>query len=391
MLLSFALALLVGMLLSELCKKIHLPPLIGMIIAGILIGPNMLNILNADFLFLSPVLREFALVIILTRAGFTLNVKDLIKVGRPAILLSFIPAVLEISAMLLLAPKLLGVTIGEAALIGSVVAAVSPAVIVPKMITIIEEGYGTKKAIPQMILASASIDDVFVIILFTSLLGFSQGETLSAISIVTVPFSIITGIIGGFLFGAFLFALFKRFHLRDSQKALVVLSIGFILLTLENVFNTRIPFSALIAIMCLGITLNAKQHEMATRISLKFSKLWIFAEIMLFVLVGSSVDIRYALQSGFTAVILLLCVLFFRMLGVWLCLLKTKLLKKERIFCALAYIPKATVQAAIGGIPLAMGLSCGNIVLTIAVLSILITAPLGSCLIEFSYKKLLGK
>ena len=389
MLLSFAIALLCGLLLSELCKKINLPPLLGMIIAGIVVGPFALNWLSTDFLAISPVLREFALIIILTRAGLTLNIDDLRKVGRPAILMCFVPAVFEISAMILFAPKLLGVTVLEAALMGAVVAAVSPAVIVPKMIGIIEQGYGTKKAIPQMILAGASVDDVFVIILFTSFLALNQGESINAMSFANIPISILVGIICGAIIGFLAALFFKKFHLRDSQKVLVLLAIGFLLVTLEDLLVGVVPFAALIAIMSFGIALKAKNNELATRLSSKFSKLWVFAEIMLFVLVGASVDISYALKAGPLAILLILCILIFRLLGVWVCLIKTKLTKKERLFCLFAYIPKATVQAAIGGIPLGVGLGCGSTVLTVAVLSILITAPLGAILIEASYKKLL--
>ncbi len=390
MLFSFALALLCGLFLSELCKKIHLPPLIGMIVAGILIGPNSLNLLDEDFLFLSPVLREVALIIILTRAGLTLNLDDLKKVGRPAILMSFIPALLEISAMIIFAPLFFEITIIDAALLGSVVAAVSPAVIVPKMITIIEEGRGVKKSIPQMILASASVDDVFVIILFTSFLSLAQGHSVSALRFATIPLSIITGILLGIVLGYVFSLFFKKTHLRDSQKVLIVLSLGCMLVALEDIVSSKFPFSALIAIMAFGILLKAKYPVLSARLSVKFSKLWVFAEIMLFVLVGASVTIDYALQAGPLAIVLIFSALAFRMLGVWICLLRTNLVKKERLFCLFAYIPKATVQAAIGGIPLAMGLSSGSLVLTVAVLSILITAPLGAILIDFTYKRFLS-
>ncbi len=391
MLISLALTLLCGMLFGEIFKKFHIPPLLGMIVAGLIIGPSAFNLLDESFLAISGMLREIALIIILTRAGLTLNIEDLKKVGRPAMLLCFIPALLEISAMIILAPKLLAVSTLEAALMGSVIAAVSPAVIVPKMISIIEEGYGTKKSIPQMILASASVDDVFVIILFASFLNLAQGAAVSALNFVAIPFSIVFGIFIGALLGLILSKVFKKLHLRDSQKVLIVLSFGFVLVTAENMLEGVIPFSALIAIMSFGITLKFKYPVLAKRLSAKFSKLWVFAEIMLFVLVGASVNIDYALQEGFGAIILIFVVLFFRVLGVWLCLLKADFEKKEKLFCMFAYVPKATVQAAIGGIPLAMGLSCGDTILTVAVLSILISAPLGAILIELSYKKLLQR
>ncbi len=391
MLFSLAIALLLGLLLSEFCKKCHLPPLLGMIFAGLALGPYALNVLDEGLLAISGTLREVALVIILTRAGLTLNIEDLKKVGRPAILMCFIPAVLEIGAMIFFAPKFFGITMLEAALMGAVVAAVSPAVIVPKMITIIEEGYGTKKSIPQMILASASVDDVFVIILFTSLLSVAQGSSISALHFTVIPFSIISGIVCGVFLG-FMFSLFfKKFYLRDSQKVLIVLSVGFILVTLEDFLSLNIPFSGLIAIMSFGIALKTRYPTLSSRLSVKFSKLWVFAEIILFVLVGASVNISYALQEGIIAIVLIFAILFFRIVGVWFCLLGTKLANKEKLFCMFAYIPKATVQAAIGGIPLSLGIGCGNVILTVAVLSILITAPLGAILIEFSYKKLLEK
>lgn len=390
MLLSLAIALLSGLLLSEICKKIHLPPLLGMIIAGIIIGPFALNWLDSDLLSISPVLREFALIIILTRAGLTLNIADLKKVGRPAVLMCFLPAVFEILAMIVFAPMLLGVSVLEAALMGAVVAAVSPAVIVPKMINVIEQGYGTKKAIPQMILAGASVDDVFVIILFTSFLALNQGGTVNLLSFVNIPISIGLGIVLGLVIGFISVFFFKKTNLRDSQKVLILLSIGFFLVTLEDVLAGIVPFAGLIAIMTFGITLKSKNEELSVRLSSKFSKIWVFAELMLFVLVGASVDISFALKSGPLAILLILCILLFRLLGVWFCLLKTNLSKKERLFCLFSYIPKATVQAAIGGIPLGVGLGCGETVLTVAVLSILITAPLGAILIETSYKKLLS-
>ncbi len=389
MLFSLAIALLLGMLLSELCKKIHLPPLLGMIVAGILIGPNVFNWLDKSLLAISSNLREIALIIVLTRAALTLNIDELKKVGRPAMLMSFVPALLEISAMVVFAPQIFNISIMDAALMGSVIAAVSPAVIVPKMITIIEDGYGTKKSIPQMILASASIDDVFVIILFTSFLGFSQGESVSVFHFFTIPLSLLLGVVCGTILGFLFSVFFKKVHLRDSQKVIIILSIGFMLLTLENMLKATISFSALIAIMSFGIMLKARSSELASRLSLKFSKLWVFAEILLFVLVGASVDVSYAMQEGVMAIVLLCVVLSFRMVGVLLCLIKSSFNRKERLFCMFAYIPKATVQAAIGGIPLAMGIACGNIVLTIAVLSILITAPIGALLIEKTYKKLL--
>lgn len=391
MLLSVAMILLIGMFMGWLCKKIHLPSLTGMILTGIILGPYVLNLIDDSILTISSDLRRIALIIILTRAGLSLDLNDLKKVGRPAVLMCFVPACFEILGMVILAPKLLGISILDAAIMGAVVGAVSPAVIVPKMIKLIDEGYGVKNSIPQLILAGASVDDVFVIVMFTAFTGLAQGNSISVSSFVNIPISIITGIIAGIFIGIILAKYFEKVHIRDTSKVIIILCISFILVTLEDSFSSVIPFASLIAVMSIGIALQKKREVVANRLSLKFNKLWVFAEIILFVLVGATVDIKYAVSAGILSVILILGVLIFRMFGVFLCLLKTKLTMKERLFCLIAYSPKATVQAAIGGIPLAMGLSCGNIVLTVAVVAILITAPLGAFLIDFSYKKLLSK
>lgn len=391
MLISIAYILLVGMFMGWLCSKIKLPSLLGMIITGIVLGPYVLNLIDDSILGISADLRKIALIIILTRAGLTLNINDLKKVGRSAILMCFLPATFEIIGMVLLAPKLLSVSVLEAAVIGAVVAAVSPAVIVPKMIKLTEEGYGTKKGIPQMILAGASVDDVYVIVLFAAFTGLLQGEKVSVMSFVNIPISICLGIIIGILLGYVLAKFFKKFHIRDTAKVIIVLCLSFILVTVEDKITGVITFSALISIMFVGVSLQKYRSEVAKRLSVKFNKLWVCAEVILFVLVGATVDIHYVSKAGIAAVILIFGVLCFRVLGVFLCMLKTDLSMKERVFCMIAYTPKATVQAAIGGVPLAMGLSCGNIVLTVAVLSILITATLGAFLIDVTYKKLLCK
>lgn len=391
MLTSLALIFLCGLLLGSIFQKIKLPPLLGMIITGIVLGPYALNLIDQSVLSISSDLRQIALIIILTRAGLNLDINSLKKVGRPAILMCFVPACFEIIGMVLLAPPLLGISILDALIMGTVVAAVSPAVIVPKMLKLIETGYGKDKSIPQMIMAGASVDDVFVIVLFTSFTGLAQGESFSPISLIQVPISIILGIGLGILIGILLGFFFKKVHMRDSIKVIIILSISFLLVTLENSLKGIIPVSGLIAIMSIGISLQKIRSDASKRISTKFSKLWVAAELMLFVLVGATVDIKYAFSAGIMAILLIFGVLVFRMIGVLICLIKTKLNKKERIFCMIAYCPKATVQAAIGYIPLTMGLSCGNIVLTVAVLSILITAPLGAFFIELLYKKLLKK
>lgn len=391
MLTSLALIFLCGLLLGSIFQKIKLPPLLGMIITGIILGPYALNLIDQSVLSISSDLRQIALIIILTRAGLNLDINSLKKVGRPAILMCFLPACFEIIGMVLLAPPLLGISILDALIMGTVVAAVSPAVIVPKMLKLIETGYGKDKSIPQMIMAGASVDDVFVIVLFTSFTGLAQGESFSPISLIQVPISIILGIGLGILIGILLGFFFKKVHMRDSIKVIIILSISFLLVTLENSLKGIVPISGLIAIMSIGISLQKIRSDASKRISTKFSKLWVAAELMLFVLVGATVDIKYAFSAGIMAILLIFGVLVFRMIGVLICLIKTKLNKKERIFCMIAYCPKATVQSAIGYIPLTMGLSCGNIVLTVAVLSILITAPLGAFFIELLYKRLLKK
>ncbi len=391
MLISIAMILLMGMFMGWICKKIHLPSLTGMILTGIIIGPYFLNMIDSSLLDISSELRRIALIIILTRAGLSLDLNDLKKVGRPAILMCFVPACFEIMGMIILAPKLLGISILDAAIMGAVVGAVSPAVIVPKMLKLMEEGYGVRHSIPQLILAGASVDDVFVIVMFTAFTGLAQGSSMSIKSFVNIPISILLGIVAGAFIGILLEYYFKKVHIRDTSKVIIILCISFVLVTFEDMFSNVIPFASLIAVMTIGIALQKKREVVAKRLSVKFNKLWVVAEIVLFVLVGATVDIKYAVSAGILSIVLILGVLMFRMMGVFLCLLKTKLTMKERMFCMIAYTPKATVQAAIGGVPLAIGLSCGNIVLTIAVVAILITAPLGAFCIDFAYKKLLIK
>lgn len=391
MLTSLALIFLFGLIFGALFQKLRLPPLLGMLIVGIVLGPYALDWLDDSLLSISADLRQIALIIILTRAGLNLNISDLKKVGRPAVLMCFLPACFEILGMLVLAPPLLHISYLDAAIMGAVVGAVSPAVIVPKMLRLMEEGYGTEKSIPQLILAGASVDDVFVIVLFSSFTGLAKGESLSPWRFAEIPISILLGVLLGAALGLALAFFFQKVHVRDSVKVLLLLSFSFLLVALEDALEGVVPISGLIAVMSLGIALQRKRDIVAKRLSLKFSKLWVAAELLLFVLVGATVDLHYAYAAGLSAVVLIFGVLVFRMAGVWVCLLKTKLLFKERLFCMLAYMPKATVQAAIGSVPLSMGLSCGNIVLTVAVLAILITAPLGAFLIDLTYKKLLSR
>lgn len=391
MLLSIALILLTGLLLGGLFSKIKLPSLLGMIIVGIVLGPHALNLIDESILNISADLRQIALVIILTRAGLSLDISDLKRVGRPAILMCFVPACVEIIGTVLLAPLLLGISTLEAAVMGSVLAAVSPAVIVPRMIRLMEEGYGVDKGIPQLILAGASVDDVFVIIIFTAFTSLASTGELSPVSILQIPVSIVLGIVAGVIVGMVLVKFFRTFHMRDSVKLLIILSFSFLLIEMQNQLEGIVPFSGLLAIMSLGIVIKRKYDILAKRLSGKYNKLWVAAEIFLFVLVGATVDLKYAVVAGVSAVLLVAGALVFRMIGVALCLIKTDLSRKERLFCMVAYVPKATVQAAIGAIPLTMGLSCGQIVLTVAVLSILITAPIGAICIDNLYKKLLEK
>ena len=386
MLTSLSLVFLLGMLLSRAFQKIRLPGLLGMLLTGMILGPYALNMLDGSILGISADLRQIALIIILTRAGLSLDIQDLKKVGRPAVLMCFVPACFEIMGMILLAPRLLGISVLDAAIMGAVVGAVSPAVIVPKMLNLMEKGYGVKKSIPQLILAGASVDDVFVIVLFTAFTGLAQGGTFSPASILSIPVSIGTGIAAGGLAGILLALFFQKVHIRDSAKVVILLSISFLMIELENRLKGYVPFSGLLAVMSIGIALQKKRYEAAARLSVKYSKLWVAAEVLLFVLVGATVDISYALKAGAAAVILIFGVLIFRMAGVFFCLLGTDINRKERLFCMIAYMPKATVQAAIGGVPLAMGLGCGKIVLTVAVLAILITAPLGAFGVEQTYK-----
>lgn len=389
MLASIALILLAGLLLGSLFSKFKLPSLLGMIIVGIVLGPYALNLIDESIMSISADLRQIALVIILTRAGLSLNLSDLKKVGRPALLMSFVPACIEIAGTMILAPLLLGVSLLEAAIIGSVIAAVSPAVIVPRMIKIMNEGYGSEKSIPQLILAGASVDDVFVIVVFTALTSLASTGKMSVTGFLWIPGSIISGIVVGILAGLLLVLFFKKIHMRDSVKLLVILSLSFLFIELQNRLESIVPFSGLLAIMTLGIVIRQKYDILATRLSGKYNKLWVAAEVFLFVLVGATVDLKYALATGIPGIILVLGALLFRMSGVALSLVKTELSPKERFFCMTSYIPKATVQAAIGAVPLAMGLPCGQVVLTVAVLSILITAPLGAVCIDNLYKKLL--
>ena len=388
MLLSISLILLLGMSLGYICQKLKLPSIIGMLLTGIILGPYVLNLLDPNILAISGDLRKIALIIILTRAGLGLDLSVLRKLGRPAILMCFLPATFELLAVLLLAPTLLDLSPLESLILGSVLAAVSPAVVVPRMVKLMDEEY---KGIPDLILAGASVDDVYVIVLFSTFIGMAQGQGANIMSFINIPISIFLGILIGLLLGYVLAFFFKNIHIRDTSKVLIILSISLLLVVLEDSLTTSITFSSLISIMFIGVGLKKNREIVAKRLSIKYGKLWVGAEVFLFVLVGATVNINYLTHVGFKALLLIILALIFRMFGVFICLLKTKLNKKEKLFAMIAYTPKATVQAAIGGIPLSLGLACGDTVLTVAVLVIILTAPLGAFAIDLTYKKLLKK
>jgi NhaP-type Na+/H+ or K+/H+ antiporter len=391
MLFSLSLIMIIGFSLSGILNKLKIPGLMGMILTGILLGPHVFNLISPDILNISSDLREIALIVILTRAGLSIDISDLKKVGRPAILMCFVPATLEIIAVTLLAPLLLDITYLEAAIMGTVLAAVSPAIIVPRMLHLMESGYGKHKSIPQLIMAGASVDDIFVIVVFTSLMGVYQGQGFSSTTLLNVPISIIIGSFLGIATGLILVEMFKWMHLRDTLKVLIILSASFIFVTLEAIMKPYVPMSGLLAVMALGATILKTNVVTAKRLMGKFSKIWVGAEIMLFVLVGAVVDINSLSGAGPKSILLVFAALALRMIGVNLSLIKTKLNLKERLFCSIAYLPKATVQAAIGAIPLSAGVDAGNTILTVAVLAILITAPIGAIGIDYTYPKLLTR
>jgi NhaP-type Na+/H+ or K+/H+ antiporter len=391
MLTSLALIFLIGLLLGSIFQKLKLPSLLGMLITGMILSPYALNLLDQKILNISADLRQLALVIILTRAGLSLNLKELTKVGRPALLMCFVPACFEILGVLILAPALLHLSLLEAAIMGAVIAAVSPAVIVPRMLKLMEEGYGSKHSIPQLILAGASVDDVFVIVLFTAFTSLATGTTVSANDFLSIPIAIVAGLFIGIVIGLILSKFFRYLHLRDSAKVVIILGISFLLIEIEHQLKGVFPISGLLGIMSMAATIYHSYEVLAKRLSTKFNQLWVAAEIILFVLVGATVNLTYAVTAGAVSIIVIMGALVLRMVGVIICLIKTPLSRKERLFCMLAYSPKATVQAAIGAIPLAMGLNCGVPILTVAVLSIIVTAPIGAFAIDKTYHKLLSK
>ena len=390
MLNSLALIILLGLVSAMILEKIKLPNIIGMLIVGIMLGPSMFNMLDESLLSISGDIKEIALIIILLKAGLSLDLTDLKKVGRPAVLLCFLPATFEILGFIIFGPKLLGLTLLESAILGAVMGAVSPAVIVPRMTFLLENGYG-KKGLPQMVIAGSSADDVYVIVIFTALLALAKGSKISIMSFLNIPISIILGILMGVLVGFIMVYLFKNYKLRNTYKVIILLSICFLFVSIEKSLEGKLATSGFLAIMSMGVTIFNKYPSLSKIFQVKFSKMWLISEIILFVLVGASVNISYAFKAGLGTIVIIFIALLFRMLGTYLCLLKTKFNNKERLFTCITQIPKATVQAAIGGVPLEMGLLCGNTVLTVAVLSIIITAPLGSILIDKTQYKLLKK
>ena len=396
MLTSLALIFLVGLSMAAICQKIRLPRIIGMLFTGILLGPCILNWLDPSILSISSELRQIALIIILIKAGLSLNLADLKKVGRPAVMMAFVPASFELLAFFLFAPYLLGVTRIEAAVMGAVLAAVSPAVVVPRMVQLMEMHYGTEKSIPQMILAGASCDDIYVIVLFSTFSGMSQGGSARIMDFVNIPISIVLGVLLGMIagwLGRFFETAYAHKHcIRNSIKVIILLGMSFLLMSVETWLKGMVPVSGLLAVVSMACTLKVKSVDFVSRrLSEKFGKLWLAAEVILFVLVGAAVDIRYTLGAGVMAIAMILLALLFRGIGVCVCLIGTPLCAKEKLFCVISYLPKATVQAAIGSVPLAMGLPCGQIVLSVAVLAILITAPLGTLGMDLTYQKLLTK
>lgn len=397
MLTSLAFVFLVGLSMAAICQRLKLPRIIGMLITGIVLGPYVLDLLDPSILSISAGLRQMALIIILIKAGLSLNLADLKKVGRPAIMMSCVPASCEILAFFLFAPGILGISRMEAAVMGSVLAAVSPAVVVPRMVQLMEAKYGTDKSIPQLIMAGASCDDIFVIVLFSTFVSIAQGGQANLLDFMNIPVSIVLGIalgtVTGYLLSLFFEMAYARKHcVRNSMKVIIVLGVSFLLMAIETWLKEFVSVSGLLAVVSMACVLKIKSIAFVSkRLSEKFGKLWLAAEVLLFVLVGAAVDIRYTLNAGIAAVLMIFLGLIFRSAGVALCLVGTPMTWKERIFCMIAYLPKATVQAAIGSVPLAMGLPCGQIVLSVAVLAILITAPLGALGTDVTYKRLLKK
>ena len=388
MLVSVALILVSGVVLEYTLKKLKLPALLGYLIAGILFGPFGLNLVDSDLLRLSPDIRQVALIVILTRAGLSLDVKRLFEVGRPAIMMCFVPATIEIIASMILGPLFFGFSLIQSLLIGAILAAVSPAVVVPRMVDLIQTHRGTKKQVPQMILAGASADDVFVLVLFSAFLTIALGGSVSAWTFMQVPVSIISGILGGAILGYLLNVLFVHIQLKRVFQVMILLATGMLLMRLETVFAGL--FSGILAVISMNIMIRTQSEKLSNDLSGSFNQIWLVAEIFLFFLVGVSVNPANALSYGFLPILFIILLSLCRIfIGVRLCLLNTHFNKKEKIFVLMSYLPKATVQAAIGSVPLANGIAGGELMLTLAVLSILITAPIGAIGMDYFAPRLL--
>lgn len=391
MLLSLGLILTLGFIGGYLFSKIKIPGLVAMIIVGLIIGPYFLNLIDASILNISAEMRQIALIIILTRSGLNLDLASLKKIGRPAILMSFIPATLEIIGITIAAHLLLGLSIFEALLLGTVIAAVSPAVVSPRMINLIEKGYGGENEVPKLVLAGSSLDDIYVIVLFYAFLGLTKTNSFNAVTMLSIPLSIVLGIALGIVGGLLISLIFKKSNFLNAVNVLIVLMTSFLFVGLENILKAYVPISALLGIIVLAMTILLMNKKKAEALSKGYKVLWLVFEIILFVLVGATLDLSYAFNNIGPALLVLLIGLIFRAAGVLLSIMFTRFTSKEKVFIVLAYLPKATVQASIGGIALSMGLASGAIILTVSIISIFVTAPLGAFLIEYFGPKLLKK
>ena len=389
MLQSLGWMVLVGFVLAGLFQKFKLPGLIGMMIAGMILGPYGFNLLSDKILLISPELRQIALIVILLRAGLNLDLKDLKQIGRPAFLMSFIPATFEILTIILIATLIFKISVLEAALLGSVLAAVSPAVVVPRMIHLKQMNKGQKHKLPQMIMAAASVDDIFVIVLFTSFIGLLKGQGFKLNILYELPLSLVIGVVCGFGLAYGLTQVFKRIHMRDTIKVLILFSLSFFLVGYESEISAFVPFSGLISVMTLGMGIQAFYPILASRLLGKFAKIWVGAELFLFILVGAVVNLSILSSVLWLGLFVIVVALLGRMVGVQMCLIKTELNIKERMFAGIAFLPKATVQAAIGSLALSQGLAVGELILSLAVLSILFSAPVGAIGIDLTAKNLL--
>lgn len=387
---SLAIIILLGLVVNTVFERLEMPGLLGMLILGVIIGPHALNWIDPDLIKISDDLRKIALIVILLRAGLGISRESLKKVGSTAIKLSCIPGLMEGFTIAIISTVVLDFSFIQGGILGFIIAAVSPAVVVPHMLNYIEQGIGTKKGVPTLLLAGSSIDDVFAITIFATFLGLYSGAHVNiGIKILSVPISIILGIVIGLTLGLIMVSIFKRNHIRDTKKVLLIIGIAILLTALEKVLERKVEIAGLLGVMTIGFMILEKMPNVGKRLAIKFNKIWVFAEILLFVMVGSQVDISVALDSGLDGLTIIFIGLIARSLGVIFSTLGTNLSWRERLFCIISYTPKATVQAAIGSVPLSLGVKSGDVILAVAVLSILITAPLGAIGIRASAHKLL--